>query len=184
MTDVPNPPHGDTVDATREQFSSYRASHPGVIHRMYAGSECKLLMEQTQSERHPDLAIYKTPAPGIDSSVWSVWVPEIVIEVVSQGSAHRDYVEKPEDYLIFGVLEYWIIDAIAGKVTINRRVRGRWQQRENPQHDPEHILRDFKTGRHVVLAKRFYYFGAKAKPIGADNISLNGSATAWDALTY
>jgi Uma2 family endonuclease len=105
----------------------YRQTHPGVIHRVYGGAECKLLIEGTESERHPDLAIYKTSAPSSDSSVWSLWVPEIVIEVVSEDSVQRDYEEKPEDYLQFGVLEYWIVDPLKNAVTINRRVRGRWK---------------------------------------------------------
>src|SRR4051794_6369774 len=68
VTDVPNPPHVETVDTLRQQLALYRGSHPGVIQRLLAGSECKILVEQTQSERHPDLAVYKTPPPGNDSA--------------------------------------------------------------------------------------------------------------------
>jgi Uma2 family endonuclease len=132
VTDVPNPPHTETLDELRQQLSAYRAARPGIIRHLLGGAECKLLIEGTQSERHPDLAVYKTASPGRDSTVWSVWVPEIVAEVVSPGpdSAHRDYVEKAEDYLLFGVLEYWVVDAPRGVVTVHRRVRGRWQLQE------------------------------------------------------
>ena len=130
VTDVPNPAHMKTTERTRRAFTTYQDRVPGVIEHVLASHECKLLIEHTQSERHPDVSVYKTPPPGEDSEVWSVWVPEIVVEVVSAESARRDYEEKPEDYLLFGVLEYWIVDAILGKVTINRRVRGRWQPRE------------------------------------------------------
>jgi Uma2 family endonuclease len=127
VSDVPNPPHGDVLFAAREQFSTYRRATPGAIHRIYGGAECKLLIEGTESERHPDIAVYKHPSPGDDSSVWSIWVPEIVIEVVSADSADRDYQEKPEDYLQFGVKEYWVIDPLKQVVVIHRRVRGRWK---------------------------------------------------------
>jgi Uma2 family endonuclease len=130
VTDVPNPPHGDVVFVLRESLGEYHRAHPGAIHRIYSGAECKLLIEGTESERHPDLAVYKTPAPGSDSSVWSIWVPEIVIEVVSDDSVRRDYEEKPEDYLQFGVLEYWIVDPLKNAVTVNRRVRGRWKPQQ------------------------------------------------------
>jgi len=146
VTDVPNPSHGDTVDAVRELLSQYRVSRPGVIHRVFGGSECKLLIEPTQSERHPDVAVYKTPPPARDSSVWSIWVPEIVMEVVSPGGEHRDYVEKAEDYLHFGVGEYWIIDASRGVITVHRRSRGRWQKRELGKSDRyvTHLLPGFE----------------------------------------
>lgn len=127
VSGVPNPPHGDVLFATRQLLGAYHQTHPGVIHRIYGGAECKLLVEGTESERHPDLAVYKTSAPSQDSSVWSVWVPEIVIEIVSDESARRDYEEKPEDYLQFGVSEYWIIDPLKGAGLVHRRVRGRWK---------------------------------------------------------
>jgi len=130
VTDVPNPRHAELVLNLRKQLVAYQLLHPGVFHGVYGGAECKLLIEPTQSERHPDLAVYKTPAPGDDSSVWSVWVPELVVEIISPGSGQRDYVEKAEDYLLFGVQEYWVIDATRSVITVHRRTRGRWQKQE------------------------------------------------------
>jgi Uma2 family endonuclease len=127
VTDVPNPPHFKQVEKVRVAFDRYRADRPGVIAYVLPGSECKLLIEPTQSERHPDLAVYKTRPPLDDSTVWSIWVPELVVEVVSPDSGERDYVEKPEDYLLFGVLEYWVVDPFKAVVTVYRRVGGRWR---------------------------------------------------------
>lgn len=153
VTDVPNPKHGDTVDALRQQIALYRGTHPGVIQRLLAGSECKILVDPTQSERHPDIAVYKTLPPGEDSSVWSVWVPEIVVEVVSPDSSDRDYVEKAEDYLRFGVLEYWIVDSRRELITILRRSRGGWQRRELRRGDRHitHLLPGFELVVATVL---------------------------------
>src|SRR5438105_11148572 len=61
-----------------------------------------LLIIPTRRSSDLDLAIYKTPFPE-EENFWPVWVPEIVIEVVSPGSEHRDYEEKREEYLLFGV---------------------------------------------------------------------------------
>ena len=94
-----------------------------------SGSECKILIARLVSERHPDLALYKTPPPEDGDDVWSLWVPEIVVEVVSPSSRHRDYEEKPEEYLRFGVKEYWIIDADKLAMLVLRWSRGRWAER-------------------------------------------------------
>lgn len=153
VTDVPNPPHLRTLDALRQQLVAYQASHPSVIYGLYGGAECKLLIGPTESERHPDLAVYKTPAPTDDSSVWSIWVPHIVVEIVSPDSADRDYVEKAEDYLLFGVAEYWIVDASRGTITVHIRMRGRWQKRELRAADryTTHVLPGFELVAAAVL---------------------------------
>ncbi len=124
VTDVPGIPHLAQVSALRRQLYAYDAAHPGVIFDIAAGSDAKILVADDQSERHPDLFIYKTSPP--DTDVWSTWIPEIVIEVVSPRSAHRDYEEKPAEYLAFGVSEYWIVDAAKQEMSVLRRSRGQW----------------------------------------------------------
>jgi len=126
VVDVPNPPHLAQVTAIRRQLGAYDLAHPGRIYTIATGSECKILLAEAESERHPDLAVYKTPPPGDDSDVWYTWVPEIVIEVVSADSEVRDYVEKREEYLAFGVLEYWIFNAEREEMLVLRRHGGRW----------------------------------------------------------
>ena len=63
MVDVPRPRHFLLVDAIRQQLATYRQDHTGVIVAIAGGGECKLLIEGLESERHPDLAVYKTPLP-------------------------------------------------------------------------------------------------------------------------
>ena len=87
-----------------------------------SGGECKILAEAFESERHPDIFVYKTDPPDI----WSIWIPELVVEVVSPGSEQRDDNEKPAEYLAFGVQEYWILDADKQQATIHQRSGGRW----------------------------------------------------------
>jgi Uma2 family endonuclease len=125
--DVPGPRHLAQVNANRRQWHAYDAAKPGRIHTIASGGECKILIAGLDSERHPDLAIYKTPPPEED--IWSQWVPEIVVEVVSPSSRHRDYEEKPEEYLRFGVIEHWISDAERKELVVLRRSRGRWAER-------------------------------------------------------
>src|SRR5262245_17437405 len=81
VSDVPKPAHLELVNEIRRQLVAYDLANPGMIHAIAGGAECKLLVEALQSERHPDLAVYKTPPPSEGDDVWSIWVPELVIEV-------------------------------------------------------------------------------------------------------
>jgi len=128
MVDVPNPHHLKVLHLVRRQLNKYDDSNPGRIWTIAAGGECRLLIQSLESDRHPDLAIYKTPPPDSERAeeIWSRWVPEIVVEVVSPSSRHRDYHQKPEEYFEFGVQEYWIIDPDAKTMTVLRREGGRW----------------------------------------------------------
>jgi Uma2 family endonuclease len=42
----------------------------------------------------------------------------LVAEVVSERGEARDYQEKRDEYLRFGIHEYWIVDSIASAVTV------------------------------------------------------------------
>lgn len=68
-------------------------------------------------------------------------VPTIVVEFVSKTSRdrHRDYVEKRQEYLALGVVEYWIIDRFHRKMTVCR-----------PDRDPE-VVSEEGTYRTEVL---------------------------------
>jgi Uma2 family endonuclease len=67
--------------------------------------------------------------------VWSTWVPELVIEVVSASSRHRDDEEKPEESIRFGVSEYWIIDHHKREMLALRRHGGRWMRKVVHEQD-------------------------------------------------
>jgi Uma2 family endonuclease len=83
VSDVPNPRHLAQVVAIRRQLANYNLNNPGRIHAIAAGGECELLIEGLESERHPDVTVYKDPPPKKD--IWSSWIPTLVIEVVSAG---------------------------------------------------------------------------------------------------
>ncbi len=127
VSDVPNPPHLAQLNAIRRQLAAYDLTNPNVIHAIAGGGECKLLLWDQESERHPDIAVYKSPPP--EENVWTTWIPDLVIEIVSPGSEQRDYVEKREEYLSFGVREYWIVDASREEVLVLRRRGTRWTPR-------------------------------------------------------
>lgn len=128
VIDVPKPRHGYLVRDCRRQFESYAERHPDVVHAVFGSNECKLLVRETETERHPDLAIYPQPCPDLDADVWSQWIPEIVVEVVSNSSRERDYDEKPDDYFQSGVREYWIIDPGQPRLQVLTRSASDWTE--------------------------------------------------------
>lgn len=128
VSDVPNLRHFAQINAIRRQIHAYDATHPGRIYSIGSGSECKLLLAGWESERHPDIAIYRTPPPDSEN-VWAEWVPDVLIEVLSRSSAHRDLVEKREEYFDFGVKEYWIFDADEVEMLVLTRSREKWNER-------------------------------------------------------
>lgn len=128
VVDVPDWGHLAQLDEAREQFSAYRRRHKGRIYRIAHGADCKILLPDLESERHPDLAVYMAP-PTDMTDIWAHWVPALVIEIVSKSSAHRDYVEKREEYLRFGVREYWIIDSSRQEMLALRRSGRKWVER-------------------------------------------------------
>ena len=147
VIDVPHRRHLALIHNSRMLFYDYHKQHPGRIHTIAAGHECKILVKSLDSERHPDVAIYKTaPPPHVQGSgVWAVWIPEIVIEIVTSSSIQRDYHEKPEEYLQFGVQEYWIVDIDQNQMTVLQRSRGNWEKHiiQPPEQYRSHLLPEF-----------------------------------------
>jgi hypothetical protein len=128
VSDVPKPRHMYPLLAIRNPLVLYQAANPGVIHAILAGSECKILAPGYESERHPDLSVYKTPPPDPDDP-WPNWIPEIVVEILSPSSGTRDRVLKAEEYLAVGVREYWIVDGPGQAIQVRRRWGGRWREK-------------------------------------------------------
>src|SRR5438105_3327701 len=91
VSDVPKKRHLYQVESIRDQLSACKRAQPGRIQVIAGGGECKILVAGYESERHPDLAVYKTLPPEEGEDFWSIWIPELVIEIVSPGSELRDY---------------------------------------------------------------------------------------------
>jgi Uma2 family endonuclease len=128
VSDVPEGRHGAAFDCLRDQLVAYKLANPEQVRRLFGGSECKLVIPSTESERHPDLTLYKTPQP-VGPNPWRAWLPDVVIEIVSTSSARRDYGDKREDYWELGIREYWIVDLDRREVVALRRGRAKWSDK-------------------------------------------------------
>lgn len=127
VSEVANFGHVYLVMFIRDAFTAYRFAHPELIKAVLTGMDCKLLIPEWDSERHPDVAVYFTlPKGPKNRTMWRKWIPDITIEVVSEGSADRDYVTKRQEYWTLGIKEYWIVDAKRKHVIVLRRGKSDW----------------------------------------------------------
>lgn len=130
VSEVANYHHAMQIMAILEAPWAYKIAHPDAIHAILGTMECKLPIPSWDSERHPDIAVYLTRPKGKkDRTLWRTWLPELVIEVVSESSRDRDYVEKRDEYWSLGVKEYWIVDAKLAQVLVLRRGKSAWLEK-------------------------------------------------------
>ena len=121
-------PHRRIVHALYLALAFFEREHPGVIDHFGGGAEFQLSVPEMASGRNPDLAVVTCDAPRDPDGQG---VPRLAIEVVSPGAeAHEhDHVTKREEYLIFGLDEYWIVDPIERRVLVLMREGVAWAER-------------------------------------------------------
>lgn len=130
VSEVANYYHAFIVAWIRNALIGHQLAHPRYIHLILTSMECKLLMPEWESERHPDIAVYFTKPKGPkDRKMWRTWIPDLVVEVVSERSADRDYIEKREEYWSLNVKEYWIFDANRQQVLLLTRGKSDWSEK-------------------------------------------------------
>jgi|SRR3954451_11406653 Uma2 family endonuclease len=76
----------------------------------------------------PDLFYVSRERAAISTEKNIQGAPDLVIEVLSQGTRNLDEEIKLWSYKRYGVGEYWIVDGFRKTVTVFRRVDGTFQQ--------------------------------------------------------
>jgi Uma2 family endonuclease len=133
VTEVPAPsPHCRIVRRVAWMFMQYEHQHPGWIQYGAGGGECRMRLPGMVSDRHPDQAIYLDPEPP-GPTVWTKWVPHIVVEILSPGGEDRDLIDKREEYLRVGVREYWILDPVERRLIVLSREGDTWEETIIPE---------------------------------------------------
>ena len=65
----------------------------------------------TRNDYEPDICFWrKEVADEFDDETMQHPAPDLVIEILSKGTAKRDRGVKVEDYAAHGVREYWLVD--------------------------------------------------------------------------
>jgi Uma2 family endonuclease len=126
VTEVPNDPHGQIVSHLYDAIAAYKREHPDVILRYGGAGEFRLWLPGMISGRNPDVAVVLRGTP---KNLRGRRPPAFAAEVVSEGGETRDYQTKRQEYLVFGLLEYWIVDPRAHRVTTLVRDGDVWAER-------------------------------------------------------
>ena len=76
VSEVANFYHACVVALVRDFLVAHRLAHPDVIKLILTGMDCKLLIPEWESERHPDIAVYLTMPKGPKNrTMWRTWIP-------------------------------------------------------------------------------------------------------------
>ncbi len=125
VTQVPNDPHGVVVANLYDAISRYRREPPGVIRRYGGGAEFQFVLPGRISGRNPDLGVVFR---GARKDWRGRRVPALAAAVVSRNRIERDYHTQRQEYLAYGLLEYWIVDPSERKVTVLTRRGDVWHE--------------------------------------------------------
>jgi Uma2 family endonuclease len=118
--------HGQVVSNLYEMAVRHDQVHPDAILRCGGGANFLLCLPKAGSALRPDfgLVLRSSPSDHRDNHR-----PALVGEVVSKTSLDRDQRLKREDYLAFGLLEYWIIDFLGRRIILLTRDGDTWVER-------------------------------------------------------
>ncbi len=126
VTEVPNDPHGQVVANLYRMIARHDVEHPRRIQRFGGAGEFRLWLPGMISGRNPDVAVILRGAP---KDYRGRRIPALAIEVVSRGGEARDYETKRQEYLAYGLAEYWVVDPNAKSVTVLTRRGDVWAEK-------------------------------------------------------
>ncbi|WP_435018361.1 Uma2 family endonuclease [Tundrisphaera sp. TA3] len=133
VTEVPNDAHGLIVCNLYRLIARFEVDHPGLIYRYGGGSEFRIWLPGMESGRNPDLGVVLISTPR---DARGRRPPSLVAEVVSQRSGERDYTAKRDEYLAFGIQEFWVVDPTSRRVVVLTRLGDSWVERICQGDDP------------------------------------------------
>ena len=123
VTPSPNEKHQRVLGNLFLSFSSH--ARPGNLGRVYIAPFDVVFGEKTALQ--PDLLFVSAKRLGIIGPEYVLGAPDLVVEILSPYRQSYDRVTKLEQYALYGVTEYWIIDPIAESVEIYALVGSKYE---------------------------------------------------------
>ncbi|MDA0745971.1 MAG: Uma2 family endonuclease [bacterium] len=106
--------HTRMISTILEHLYVYKHESEGIIDLIASES---WIRTETNTDRMADIAVYLTTGEIQPDQIHEM-VPDLVIEVVSEGSEERDYISKRREYYNLGILEYAIVDPFRKIITL------------------------------------------------------------------
>jgi Uma2 family endonuclease len=126
VADLPDDFHRQVVFNLYLALFRHQGTHFDLIHCIGGVGEIRLRVPGLISIRTPDVAIVLENTP---QDARGFRPPALAVEVVSKGGETRDYVTKRQEYLAYGLREYWIVDPHTRRVTVLSRDGDVWVER-------------------------------------------------------
>ena len=106
--------------------------------------------ESTDTVVQPDNSVYRDPKSLDDRG--AIGAPDLVIEILSPSTSHKDMTQKLALYEEHGVREYWIVNADAPWVMVYRQgADGRYRKPDYYRAD-ESVRSDVLGGAEIEVA--------------------------------
>lgn len=116
MTPSPRPLHQEVIMKLGHELRSFADRHR--LGWVVQGPIDVLLGEEDYLV--PDIAFVRRERMGIVTDRGIEGPPELVVEVLSDSTSRRDRGIKRERYALFGVQQYWVVDARAQQIEAYR----------------------------------------------------------------
>ena len=127
VTPSPSRPHQWAAAVLARHLSVFTVKQSSLT-MLFAPSDVRL---EEHSLVQPDIFVLRGEFPGSIKAGYELEAPELVVEIISPGTAGRDRGKKREIYQDAGVAEYWIVD-------LGSRLIERWR----PGDERPEILRE------------------------------------------
>ena len=127
VTYIPAEAHALLICFFYDALSEYRRAHPGLIFLFGGSNEFHFWLPELLSGRNPDVAV---ALRGTERDYLGHTMASLAIEIVSPGEEARvrDHAAKREEYLLYGLKEYWIVDRFTRQVIVLSRQNDSWME--------------------------------------------------------
>ena len=131
----------------------------GIFKAYLKGHKCRTFSDHvdvhlTEKDRYiPDVTVVCDPDKIADDGIYGA--PDLVVEVLSSGTARNDKRDKKATYERCGVREYWIVDPVSLRVDQYLLVDGRFDLRDVFTREQNRMLARMKEEDRAKLVTEF-----------------------------
>ena len=154
MPPAPTPNHQDSVSNLNDAIKSFVKNHH--LGKVYF-SPIDVTLDKNNTVQ-PDILFISKERIKIIGERKIEGAPDLVIEILSPGTAYYDWLDKKELYAKFGVKEYWIVDPEKQTVEIFENLKTGFQllqQEKETGIAKSKLLLGFKIRLEDIFAKDF-----------------------------